>query len=365
MADIFFYDLKAQHGEIAEALQAAFSRVLASGHYILGPELEAFETEFARYISVRHCIGVGNGLDAITLILKALGIGKGDEVIVPDHTFIATWLAVSQAGAMPVPVGTDGHYTMASQRVAKAITPKTKAIIPVHLYGHPADMDAIAAIAGNKIHIIEDAAQAHGALYKGRKCGSLGIAAAFSFYPAKNLGALGDGGAITTNDETLAQEIRKLRNYGSTKKYEHLLKGVNSRLDELQAAFLRVKLPCLDRWNTKRAAIASLYLKELHGCRHITLPAVAPWAQPVWHQFVIRSPRRDRLQSHLASSGIQTMIHYPIANHLQGAYRKQFGEGSYAHYQKLTAEILSLPMYPTLEEAQARYICDALKAFKE
>ncbi len=359
-----FYDLQGQHWEIASALQDVFLRVLHSGWFILGKELEAFENEFAKYIGTKHCIGVGNGLDALVLTLKALNIGPGDEVIVPTHTFIATWLAISHVGATPVPVLTDEFFTINPAFISQAITPRTKAIMPVHLYGHPADMDQISqAIGQREIYVIEDAAQAHGATYKGKKTGNFGVAAGFSFYPGKNLGALGDGGGVTTNDDTLANKIRMLRNYGAKEKYNHEITGVNSRLDELQAAFLRVKLPLLDQWNARRREIAELYKRELSECEGIQLPIEASWGTHVWHQFVIQSSSRDILQTHLAEHGIDTLIHYPIANHLQGAYVGRNSENIYSYYQQLTSMILSLPMGPTLTDDQINYVCAVIKGF--
>jgi dTDP-4-amino-4,6-dideoxygalactose transaminase len=359
-----FFDLTPQHQEIAGALQKDFTRVLDSGWYILGAELEKFEAAFARYIGVKHCIGVGNGLDALALSLKGLGIGEGDEVIVSAHTAIATWLAITYAGATPIPVLPDRYFQLDTTKLTAVMTTKTKAIMPVHLYGHPADIDAIKAVIGNKpIAIIEDVAQAHGALYKGKKTGSLGTAAGFSFYPTKNLGALGDGGAVTTNDGALAARLRKLRNYGSMQKYIHEIQGTNSRLDELQAALLATKLPHLDRWNDARKAIAQTYMEQLKDCAHIILPQVADWAGPVWHQFVIRSLKRDALQAHLKAHGIDTLIHYPLANHLQGAYLGQYNESAYAAYAQLTNEVLSLPLYPGLPQAQQMYVCETIQKF--
>lgn len=361
-----FSNLQLQHQEIADELQCAFARVLHSGWFILGNELSVFEQEFAEYIGTKHCIGVGNGLDALVLILKALDIGPGDEVIVPTHTFIATWLAVTQVGATPVPVLTDAFHTIDPSLIPHAITSRTKAILPVHLYGHPADMNEIEnAISNHDIYIIEDAAQAHGALYKGKKAGNLSIAAGFSFYPGKNLGALGDGGSITTNNDALADKIRMLRNYGSKEKYRHEIIGVNSRLDELQATLLRVKLPLLDHWNARRKEIAALYINELNRCKNIKLPETADWASHVWHQFVIRSQTRDALKAYLDNHGIQTLIHYPIANHKQGAYSHRNNENNDIDiaYENLTSEILSLPMCPTLSDEQIRYVCDTIMAF--
>jgi len=362
--EIPFLDLKLQHDAVAGKLQAASTRVMNSGWYILGPELEIFEKAFAEYIGTKYCIGVGNGLEALALILKGLGICTGDEVIVSAHTAIATWLAITQVGATPVPIVPGAYYNLDAGLVKKAVTQRTKAILAVHLYGHPVDMDELQSIVqGKNIHIIEDVAQAHGALYKGKKTGGMGIAGGFSFYPTKNLGALGDGGAVTTNDDALAQKIRKLRNYGSDKKYQHDIQGINSRLDELQAAYLSVKLPMLDKWNKDRKDIAALYKKQLRDCSHITLPETAPWADAVWHQFVIRCKQRDSLQAHLAKDGIQTLIHYPVANHLQGAYKGQYDSKSYTSYELLTKEVLSLPIYPGLDTADVEYICDSIKAW--
>lgn len=361
---VAFLDLKALHAALHGELGEAFGRVLASGWFVLGPELEAFEAEFASYCGVRHCIGVGNGLDALHLILKACGIGPGDEVIVPANTFIATWLAVSHCGARPVPVEPlPDTYNIDPQRIETAITPHTRAIMPVHLYGQPADMDPILAIAGKYgLKVIEDAAQAHGARYKGRRTGGLGHAAGFSFYPGKNLGALGDGGAITTNDDELAKRIRCLRNYGSEMKYRHELPGFNSRLDELQAAFLRVKLRHLDDWNARRREIASAYLVGLSGTG-LDLPRVPSWADTVWHLFVVRSRARQTLQASLATLGIQTLIHYPAPPHLQAAYRHLgLGEGSLPIAETMSREILSLPMDPFLTDADREKVIAAIKS---
>lgn len=346
--NIPFLDLKKPHDELQEELGAAFARVMNSGWYIQGNECKEFEKEFATYCEAEHCIGVGNGLDALHLILRAYDIGVGDEVIVPSNTYIATWLAASYAGATPVPVEPDPRtYNIDPARIAAAITPRTKAIMVVHLYGQPADMDAINAIAKEHgLKVIEDAAQAHGARYKGRRVGALGDAAGFSFYPGKNLGAVGDGGAVTTNDAALAQRIRVLGNYGSQIKYHNEVKGYNSRLDELQAAFLRAKLYVLDEWNAHRQAIANQYLKQLNRAE-LLLPHVPDWAEPVWHLFVVRSQTRDTLQMQLGSAGIGTMIHYPIPPHMQPAYVELgFGEGSFPIAEAIHREVLSLPMGP-------------------
>ena len=296
-----FLDIKASYLELKEGFDAAYQRVMDSGWYIQGEELKAFETEFAEYCGVKHCIGVGNGLDALHLILRAMDIGEGDEVIVPANTFIATWLAVTYAGATPVPVEPDERtYNIAPSKIEAAITKRTKAIMPVHLYGQPADMDPIVEIAARyNLKVIEDAAQAHGAKYKGRHTGGLGDAAGFSFYPGKNLGAFGDGGTVTTNDAELAKKVRMLGNYGSSVKYKNDIKGFNSRLDELQAAFLRVKLKKLAEWNKRRKVIANCYLNELEGVKDIILPYVPDWADPVWHLFVVHTKERYKLQHYL------------------------------------------------------------------
>ncbi|HXF67601.1 MAG TPA: DegT/DnrJ/EryC1/StrS family aminotransferase [Burkholderiales bacterium] len=360
-----FLDLKAIHQSVRPELEAAFRRIVDSGWFILGPELEAFESEFAAYCGVKHCVGVGNGLEALYLILHAYGIGPGDEVIVPSNTFIATWLAVSQCGATPVPVEPDPTtYNIEPAHVEAAITSRTRAIIPVHLYGQPVDMDPINAI-GEKygLVVIEDAAQAHGACYKGRRVGSLCHAAGFSFYPSKNLGALGDGGAVLTNDAEIAEKVRRLRNYGSTIKYEHDLQGFNSRLDELQAAILRVKLAKLDEWNKRRTEIAQFYLSRLSGLG-LKLPTVPEWADPVWHLFVIKSSRRSSLQSFLESHGIGTMIHYPLPPHKQLCYASHAWR-TLSISEKLSEEILSLPIYPTMSLNDASYVVDTITMFCE
>lgn len=351
-----FLDLKSANLEQEAELESAFRRVLHSGSYVLGAEVEAFEQDFARYCGARHAIGVANGLDAIFLILKACGIGPGDEVIVPSNTYIATWLAASHCGAMPVPVEPDAPTcNLDAGKLEAAITPRTRAIIAVHLYGQPADMDAINAVARRHgLKVIEDAAQAHGAFYKGRRVGSLGDAAAFSFYPGKNLGALGDGGAVTTQDTALAEKIRVYRNYGSRVKYHNEVLGFNSRLDELQAALLNVKLPRLDEMNARRARIAALYAEQLSGVPGITLPVVPEWAEPVWHLYVIRHPQRDALAGRLAQAGIGSVIHYPVAPHRQPAYAcLQAAEGSFPIAEAMHREVLSLPIGPmmTLEQA--------------
>lgn len=364
--NIPFLDLKAPHEELREELHAAFTRVLDSGWYIQGEELAKFEQEFAAYCGAQHCIGVANGLDALHLILRAYGIGPGDEVIVPSNTFIATWLAVSHAGARPVPAEPDdANFNIDPARIEQAITSRTRAIIPVHLYGQPADMDAINDIAARHgLKVIEDAAQAHGARYKGRRTGALGDAAGFSFYPGKNLGALGDGGAVTTNDPVLAERIRMLGNYGSRTKYRNELQGFNSRLDEMQAAFLREKLVWLDEWNARRARIAAVYQECLHGSS-LCLPAVPHWAEPVWHLYVVRSKQRDALQAHLATRGIGSLVHYPIPPHLQGAYAADgWSEGAWPLSERMHREVLSLPMGPSMSVDAAEAVAGAILEFE-
>ncbi|MGI9462148.1 MAG: DegT/DnrJ/EryC1/StrS family aminotransferase [Alphaproteobacteria bacterium] len=363
-----FLDLARQHKKIAKELHTAFERVLHSGVYILGDELKNFEKNFATYCGVRHAVGVGNGLEALQLIFYGMGIGKGDEVIVPSHTYIASWLAVSYAGAKPVPIEPEPFtYNIDPDKIEKAITKKTKAMMAVHLYGQPADMEKINAI-GKKynLRVIEDGAQAQGASYRGKKVGALGDAAGISLYPGKNLGALGDGGVITTNHDTLAEDIKILRNYGSAKKYTHQVKGYNSRLDELQAALLAVKLSWLDEWNGLRKKIASRYLQELQNCQAITLPQVIKDADHVWHLFVVRvkDRKRDDLQQYLHQQNIETLIHYPILPHLQKAYGDLgFGLGDFPISEALQDEVLSLPLYPLMPEEDIDRVVVAVKKF--
>ncbi|OPX84723.1 MAG: dTDP-3-amino-3,6-dideoxy-alpha-D-galactopyranose transaminase [Pelotomaculum sp. PtaB.Bin104] len=357
-----FLDLKLPYLEIKGELDAAYARVMRSGWYILGSEVEAFEQEFAAYCGVNHCIGTGSGLEALHLILRAAGIGPGDHVIVPANTYIATWLAVSYTGATPIPVEPDEHtYNLDPRQIEAAITPKTKAIIPVHLYGQPADMDPIIEIARRHgLWVFEDSAQAHGALYKGRHAGSLGDAAGFSFYPGKNLGAFGDAGAVTTNNDTLAERVRTLRNYGSRIKYVNDYKGLNSRLDELQAAFLRVKLRQLDEWNSRRSLVAAYYNEALADTRLI-LPYVPEWAGPVWHVYVIRYAGRNNLQQQLIQAGIGTLIHYPIPPHLQKAYQELgYMEGDFPVSELIAHEVLSLPVGPHMHDEDMESVYQVL-----
>ncbi|WP_229804922.1 DegT/DnrJ/EryC1/StrS family aminotransferase [Paludibacterium paludis] len=345
-----FLDLKTINLRHRDALREAFERVLEGGWYIQGGELAAFESEFAALCGTDCAIGTSNGLDALHMILRGYGIGPGDEVIVPSNTFIATWLAVSQSGATPVPVEpVESTCNLDPERLAAAVTPRTRAIVPVHLYGQTADMDPILALARRHgLKVIEDAAQAHGALYRGRPAGSLGDAAAFSFYPGKNLGALGDAGAITTNDPELTERVRKLINYGSSIKYQHDLAGYNCRLDELQAAFLRVKLRHLEEENRTRRDIASRYLAGLAGTP-LVLPVVSEGCLPVWHLFVVRTEARDDLRHYLGEQGIASQIHYPVPPHRQGAYAGSvLAAKSFPISERMHRQVLSLPMGPTM-----------------
>jgi len=361
-----FLDLKAQYRELKDEFDSAYARVMNSGFYLLGEEVEAFEAEFAAYCQVKHCIGVGNGLDALHLILRSSGISSGDEVIVPSNTYIATWLAVTYSGATPVSVEPDERtFNIDPSCIERAITERTKAIIPVHLYGQPADMDSINEIAVRYgLKVFEDAAQAHGAKYKGQRVGGLGDAAGFSFYPGKNLGAFGDGGAVTTNDNVLADKIRILRNYGSRIKYHNEVKGFNSRLDELQAAMLRVKLTKLDAWNERRKLVASRYLDQLQSDTHLILPYVPLWADPVWHLFVIQSPYRNELYQLLSEADIGSMFHYPIPPHLQDAYAASGSTpGKFPVAEQMSQYVLSLPIGPHLKKQQQQLVINTLNGY--
>lgn len=351
-----FLDLGATYRELKPQIDAAVARVLEGGWYILGPEVEAFEAEWAAYCGAGFAVGLANGLDALTLALRALGIGPGDEVIVPSNTYIATWLAVSGVGARPVPVEPDPlTHNIDPNLIEAAITPRTRAVMPVHLYGQPADLQPILEIAKRHgLRVIEDAAQAHGAAYRGRRLGGHGDIVCWSFYPGKNLGAFGDAGAITTNDADLAARVAMLRNYGSREKYVNELPGVNSRLDPLQAAVLRVKLKVLDDWTERRRAIASAYLEGLKDSGLI-LPHVPEWAAPVWHLFVVRTDAREQLQAQLAKAGIGTLIHYPIPPHMQSAYADLgFEAKAFPIARGLAQEVLSLPMGPHLDASLVR-----------
>jgi dTDP-4-amino-4,6-dideoxygalactose transaminase len=364
--NIPFLDLGAAYRELKTEIDAAVHRVLDSGWYILGPEVEAFEAEWASYCEATHAVGLANGLDALILALRALDVGPGDEVIVPSNTYIATWLAVTAVGARPVPVEPDpATHNIDPALIAAGITPATKVILPVHLYGQPADMDPILAIARQHgIAVVEDAAQAHGARYKGRRIGAHGDIVCWSFYPGKNLGALGDGGAITTNRADLADKIQVLRNYGSRVKYVNEVQGVNSRLDPIQAAVLRVKLQHLDNWTDRRRAIAERYNECLQGSG-LTLPHTPDWADPSWHLFVVRSTARDALQKRLTEFGVGTLIHYPIPPHMQAAYvGQEIAPDALPIASQLADEVVSLPIGPQLDLQKLHIVisgvCDAV-----
>ena len=358
-------DMKSPYEELRQELDEAYHRFMESGWYVLGNETALFESEYAEYCGTNYCVGVSNGLDALHLSLRAFNIGTGDEVIVPSNTYIATWLAVSYAGAKPIPVEPDLRtFNIDPSLIEPAITPNTKAIIPVHLYGQPVDMEPIMQIAGKYgLIVIEDNAQAQGALYKQSRTGGLGHAAAHSFYPGKNLGAFGEAGAVTTNDAEVAKNIRLLRNYGSQQKYQNQCKGFNARLDELQAAFLRIKLRHLDDWNNRRVHKADAYLKGLRDCDRLVLPYVPLWAVPVWHQFVIRLENRDDIQLRLSAAGIGTLIHYPIPPHLSGAYADMgLAVGTLPKAEKISRTVLSLPMGPHLTEKAVEKVLEFFHA---
>jgi dTDP-4-amino-4,6-dideoxygalactose transaminase len=358
-----FLDLAAANRELRSELDAAIAGVADRSQFVLGPELEAFETAFARYTDTTHCIGVGNGMDALELAIRALGLPEGGEVIVPANTFIATWIAVTRSGGRVVPVEPmESTYNIDPARVAAAITRKTRGIIAVHLYGQPADVAALREIAdGRGIWLLEDAAQSHGAHAHGRRTGGWGDAAAWSFYPAKNLGAWGDAGAVTTNSDRVATAVRLGRNYGSPNKYEHVVRGVNSRLDDIQAAVLRVKLAHLDEWNERRRRVAARYLEGL-GKTGLVLPSVAPPVDPVWHLFVVRSPERDALQARLSSAGIGTLVHYPVPPHLQPAYADMsFAAGSFPITEAIHREALSLPMGPHMSDGEVDFVIETIR----
>jgi dTDP-4-amino-4,6-dideoxygalactose transaminase len=352
-----FVDLLADRAELGQELESAVTRVVTSGWYLLGPELERFEREFADYCGTRYCVGVGSGLSAIELALRAAGVGPGDEVIVPAYTWIATWLAVSRTGARPVGVDVEAAtYNIDASLIADAVGERTAAILPVHLRGEPSDMDAIGEIARARgLVVIEDAAQAHGARYRGRRVGGLGAAGAFSFYPSKNLGTYGDGGAVTTDDEGIAAQVRLLRNYGMKNRYEIEAAGVNSRLAEIQAAVLRAKLPYLDGWNATRAALAERYRQALREHDAVVLPQASVWADPVWHLFVVNLADRDACAATLAERGVETLVHYPLLPHLSPPYRDSgSAPGGFPVAEGLARSTLSLPMYPQLDPS----LCD-------
>jgi dTDP-4-amino-4,6-dideoxygalactose transaminase len=358
-----FLDLRPVHDALANDIEGAIRRVIASSQLILGPEVEAFEHEFAQVCGTRHCVGVGNGMQAIELVLRALGVGAGDEVVTVSHTAFPTAAAITATGATPVFVDVDAEsFCMSPDALAAAIGPRTRAVVPVHLYGRCADMEPIRALASDAgVPVVEDAAQAHGASHRGRRAGTLGVAAAFSFYPTKNLGALGDGGAVATDDDALAARVRRLRNYGEESKYVNAEPGFNSRLDELQAAILRVKLPHLERWTAERRAIAARYDELL---------ADAPVATPqpddghVYHLYVVRSQARDALREHLSAAGVGTSVHYPTPVHRQAAYAEGArAAGGLGVSEALAREVLSLPCYPGLDERAVTEVAEAVRAF--
>jgi dTDP-4-amino-4,6-dideoxygalactose transaminase len=386
-----FQDFRAGYEELRAELDEAYHRFMESGWYVLGKEVSSFEEEYAGYCEAKYCVGVGNGLEALHLALIAVGCGPGDEVIVASNTYIATWLAVTHVGANIVPVEPDElTYNLNATLVEQAVTPKTKVILATNLYGQPCDYDALQGIAHKHgVVLMTDNAQAQGARYKGRKVGGIADVECHSFYPSKNLGAFGEAGAVTTNSETVADRIRVLRNYGSRVRYHNEILGYNSRLDELQAAFLRVKLRHLDEWNTRRKALAADYLSQLSASISppgdpasrlsqsdslsrsarfrppISLPSVPPWADPVWHLFVIRHPRRDELQKHLAAQGIQTIIHYPIPPHLSGAYSTADCKRCELKVaETLARQVLSLPIGAHLDYNQVVYVASSVIAFE-
>ncbi len=355
-------NLERQHAALHDEIRPAIDRVIDRSDFILGHEVTAFEEEFAAYCEVKHCIGVGNGGDALTLAIKGLGIGPGDEVITVANTFIATALSIHHTGATPVLIDHEPHsYNLDPRKLVAAITPRTKAIVPVHLFGRPADMDAINAIAAEHgLSVIEDACQAHGARYKGRRVGTLGRAAVFSFYPGKNLGALGDAGAIVTNDDQLAAWLRATRNYGSTVKYHHALRGFNSRLDSLQAAVLRTKLPHLDEWNEARRQRAAQYRAGLQDLG-VGLPAEPADSEHVYHLFAISCPNRDEVLKHLRAQGIDAGIHYPIPIHRQPAFAdKCLGPRPLPESESSAEQLLSLPLCPFISDAEMNRVIDCV-----
>jgi len=359
-------DLKPACEELRAELDAAYRRVLDSGWLLLGRELEAFEAEYAASVGTAHCVGVANGLEAMQLVLMALGVGPGDEVVVPSHGYIATWLAVTHTGARPVPCEPDPNtYNLDPDRLEACLSSRTRAILPIHLYGQTADMERINAIAAQRgLFVLEDAAQSHGARCHGRAAGSLGHAAGVSFYPSKNLGALADAGAVTTSDAALADKLRHLRNYGSKVRYQNELPGMNSRLSELQAAFLRAKLPKLGEWNARRATLAERYLKQLQGVGDLVLPSVPAWASPVWHLFVVRTSRREALQKHLAAREVGTQVHYPTPPHLSKAYAgASWKRGDFPLAERLADEVLSLPIGPHVSAEQVDFVCAHIRGF--
>jgi len=368
MATVPFVDLAAQYQSIKSEIDAAIGEVFSGCNFILGRTVNEFEEAFARFVGVKHAIGVSNGLDALRLSLMALDIGPGEEVILPANTYIATALAVSAVGAKPVLIDCDPQtYNIDPRLIEPKITSSTRAIIPVHLTGQSADMDPILDIAArNSLHVVEDAAQAHGTLYKGRSCGSIGIMACFSFYPGKNLGAYGDAGMVTTNDANVAERIRRLRNYGQREKYDHVEKGLNARLDALQAAILTVKLRYLSEWNAARASHAEKYVELLQGIGDLVFQQRPSYSTHIYHLFMIETKKRDALRDHLSTAGIQTGIHYPKPIHLQQAYvGLGYREGDFPHSEKQASRLLSLPMFPELSDDQIQHVALAVSSFFE
>lgn len=364
VAEVPFLELRRQYEELSEQLDAAALRVLRSGWYVLGPEVQAFEAEWAAYCGVRHCVGVGNGMQALELVLRAWDVGPGDEVIVPSNTYIASWLAISAVGATPVPV--EPRIVTANidpDAIGAALSVRTKVIMPVHLYGQCAEMTVIAQLGEEHgVKVLEDAAQAHGARFAGQRAGALGDAAAFSFYPTKNLGAVGDGGAITTDDDALADRLRRLRNYGAREKYLHDERGMNSRLDELQAALLRVRLECLDGWNARRRRLAATYLTELAGLPGLVLPVVHDGCAAAWHVFATRVDDRDEVQRRLAAAGVGTLIFYPVPPHRSGAYADHRDWGDLPRADLLARTNLALPLHPHLRAEEQTAVIEAMRA---
>jgi dTDP-4-amino-4,6-dideoxygalactose transaminase len=357
-----FLDLSSSYKELQPKIEDAVLRSLRSGWYVGGADVETFENDYATFTQSKFCVGVANGLDALQLALKALGVQPGDEVIVPSNTFIATWLAVSDCGAIPIPVEPDVlTCNIDCNLIESAITKRTKVIIPVHLYGQPADMDAVVGIARRYgLRVLEDAAQAQGAFYKGRPIGTHGDIVAWSFYPGKNLGAVGDAGAITTNDSDLADKVRVLRNYGSRQRYVNEVQGYNSRLDPVQASVLKVKLNYLREWNGRRAQIANRYTEAFSGTR-LVLPIVPAWADPVWHLYCVRHSRRDELRQALADRGVETLVHYPIPPHLQAAYASLgYSLGTFPIAESMANSLISLPIGPTMTEEQIQHVISSV-----
>ncbi len=363
---VAFVDLRAHHAPIKEKIDQAIADVVQSGQFILGPQVEEFERNFAAFVGARHGVGVGNGGDALRLALMALGIGTGDEVILPANTYIATALAVSAVGATPVLVDcVPCTYNIDASLIERSITAKTKAIMPVHLTGQAADMDGVMEVAQRHgLPVVEDAAQAHGATWRGRPCGSIGVMGCFSFYPSKNLGAYGDAGMITTSDPQLAERLCRLRDYGQQRKYEHTERGLNSRLDTLQAAVLSVKLPYLPTWNAARVTRAEKYREVLRGIGDLEFQETASGATHVYHLFMIESAHRDPLRVHLSGAKIHTGVHYPIPIHLQRAYSDAgYSGGNFPHTERLATRLLSLPMFPELRDDQIVIVAEHIRAF--